>query len=101
MKLTLDFDDLTVGDIEDFEAACGIDITTLGPGNVPSKALAPLIWITQRRTNPAFTIEDARAVRISELEYEGPPAPAGPAALKAGSRPSRSSTATPRRKSAR
>ena len=101
MKLTLDFDELTVGDIEDFEAACGIDITAIGPGNMPTKALAPLIWITERRRNPAFTLEDARAVKFSDLEYGGPPAGAGPAGSRAGSRPSRSSTASPRRSSGR
>lgn len=101
MKLTLNFDELTVGDIEDFEAACGVDITAIGPGNMPTKALAPLIWITERRRNPAFTLEDARAVKFSDLEYGGPPAVAGPAGSRAGSRRSPGSTATPRRSSGR
>lgn len=101
MKLTINYDELTVGDVEDFEAACGIDITALGPGAVPTKALAPLIWITQRRVDPSFTLEDARRVRFTDLEIASPPAGAGPAGSTAGSRRSRSSTGTPRRKSVR
>jgi len=73
MKLTLNFDELTVGDIEDFEAACGVDITAIGPGNMPTKALAPLIWITERRRNPAFTLEDARAGEVQQPGVWRPP----------------------------
>lgn len=101
MKLTFDFDELTVGDIEDFEDACGIPIFEVKQGSVPTKALAPLIWISERRNNPAFTLDDARKVRVSDLEYGDPPAEAGDGASTAGSRRSQSSTGTPPRKSAR
>lgn len=105
MKLTLDFDELTVGDIEDFEAACQSDIFTMvkadGTLDVPLRAIAPLIWITERQRNPDYTLEDARRVKLSEIERGDPPAAAGPARSTAGSRRSPSSTGTPRRKSAR
>lgn len=101
MKLNMDFNQLEVGEAVDFEEACGIPISALGPGNVPAKALVALIWITQRRNNPEFTIEDARRVKFSELEFADPPAGAGSAGSTAGSRPSRNSTDTPQRKSGR
>lgn len=106
MKLTINIDDLTVGDIEDFDTACGIDFFTLvkadGKLDIPLRALAPLIWITERRTNPAFSLEDARRVKVTEIEPPDPPAAAGGGGRStAGSRRSQSSTGTRRKSSAR
>ena len=106
MKLTINIDDLTVGDIEDFEAACGLDFFSLvkagGKLDIPIRALAPLIWITERKSNPEFTLADARSVKMTEIEAPDPPAVAGPGARStAGSRRSQSSTGTRRQSSGR
>jgi hypothetical protein len=38
---------------------------------ITTKALKALIWITQRIEKPEFTLDDARRVRVSELELVG------------------------------
>ncbi len=74
MKIKLDVDQLTFGDIEDFEAHVGGDlmaaISGATSGTAPLKAMIGLIWICQRTIDPDFTLEDARKVKVSELEVE-------------------------------
>jgi hypothetical protein len=75
-KLRISEDDLTVGDLEDFEDIVGRPIGEVLPrtraeakGWVPSaKVLKALVFIAKRRDDPGFTIEDARRVRVTELE---------------------------------
>jgi hypothetical protein len=88
--LTVDEDEFTIGDLEDFEGVAGIGLDeALKPtfvldddGNKildekgrPEKtvrlsptALKALIWVTKRRTVPGFSVEDARNVRVTSLE---------------------------------
>lgn len=91
MRLTFNENDLTIGDLEDFEAAVGMQISeALRPvtvrddeGNVvrdpetgrpeqtvslSAKALKGLVWIAKRQEDPAFTLEDARSVKVTELD---------------------------------
>lgn len=96
-KLTINPADMTIGDLEDFEDIVGISMdkafkpvplldeagervyeldekgvnrpaTTV---DVSTKALKALIYIVNRMENPAFTLEDARKVKVSELELLG------------------------------
>ena len=93
VSLRIDPDILTIGDLEDFEDVVGAPIyevlsprPVIGPDGkkvldekgrpeletkIPTKALKALIWITQRVDNPAFTLDDARSVRVSALELVG------------------------------
>lgn len=91
MKLVVNPDDFTIGDLEDFEDAVGVPMNeALKPVpvrdpetnevvrgengrpelevKVSAKALRHLIWILHRRDNPDFTPEDARAIKVSSLE---------------------------------
>lgn len=72
MKIALNVDDLTLGEIEEMEQAAGIKLPELGSGS--AKATIALIWISQRRIDPAFTLEDARALKVTELEFADPTA---------------------------
>jgi hypothetical protein len=65
---------MTLGEVEEFEELTGIDITRM-PERPPAKALSALIFLQERRKNPQYTIEDARALKISELEVEEPDPP--------------------------
>lgn len=68
-NLVVDFDDLELGELEDFEEATGLDFTQMKPGKaLPVKALTALVWIVKRRTEPDFTIEDARKMKLSTVD---------------------------------
>lgn len=90
IHLRIDENELTLGDLEDFEDTVGASLmdalkqTPLKDEdgnkvldekgrpqmqvNVSAKALKALVWITQRKVNPVFSLEDARNVRVAALE---------------------------------
>lgn len=78
MKIKLNPNDLTFGDLEDFEQFTGKGLMdtfdTVGTnGNVQAldvKSVVGLLWISGRQQDPSFTLEQARKVKISELEIE-------------------------------
>lgn len=89
-KLRFNENDLTIGDLEDFEEVVGQSMDEVfspkakrdAEGNFvlddngkpvyvtsPSpKALKALVWIIRRKDNPEFTLDDARGVKVTELE---------------------------------
>ena len=94
-KITINFDedDLTLGDMEDFETVVGQtlleairphpvmgadgrperdeDGRPISEVNVTAKALKALVWITLRRDNPEFTLDDARNIKVGALNLGG------------------------------
>jgi len=88
--LTVDEDEFTIGDLEDFETVAGVSFVSAlkhtvvkddegktvfdAEGrpekevNLSPKALKALIWISKRRTDPSFTVDDARNVKVSAIE---------------------------------
>jgi hypothetical protein len=84
--LKIDPEDLTIGDLEDFEDIVGMsfdDAMAPGPDGKPkvtTKALKALVFLSKRREDPTFTLDDARAIKVSELQVgseEDPTAAAG------------------------
>lgn len=70
MKVKLNLEELTLREIEDFEAAGGLAISEVGAGKaLPARALRALVWIMQRREDPSFTFEAAGDVKVSELDF--------------------------------
>jgi len=90
-SMTFDENNLTIGDLEDFEDAIGVPLTeALKPVpvrdpetneivrdekgrpeqtiNMSAKVLKGLIWIANRHENPDFSLEDARSVKVTELD---------------------------------
>jgi hypothetical protein len=65
----MDIDSITLGDIEEIETYAGLPFGDIGE-NKPgvSKLRTALVWVLKRKENPAFTIEDARALSPNELE---------------------------------
>jgi hypothetical protein len=64
----MDIDTLTLGDIEDIENYAGLSFSDIGedkPG--VSKLRTALVWVLKRKSNPDFTIEDARNMTPDEL----------------------------------
>ncbi len=78
--LRFSVDSLTVGDLEDIEEITGIGIDDVmaalttgkvganGTIGVPIKVLKALVFVVYRASDPAFTLDDARKVRVTELE---------------------------------
>jgi len=83
--------ELTLGDIEDLENYTGftydeiLDLVPDSPNGkaskangkapkkaIPTKILVAIAWISQRKKNPNFTIEDARAITWVELGQSVP-----------------------------
>lgn len=69
---------ITVGDMEDLEEITGLSFGELldalgsadngGTLNIPIKVLKALVYVIYRQENPDFTLDDARKVRVTELE---------------------------------
>jgi hypothetical protein len=70
MKISIDMNTLTLGELEFFEEQSGLGIGDLAAGKSSTKALLALICIQERRTNPAFTMDDARKVPVSDIEID-------------------------------
>jgi hypothetical protein len=93
MKLHINPDAMTIGDLEDFEEITGKPFDKVLAGTVArddetgdilkddrgrpirevsmrAVDLKALIFVTQRAINPEFTIEDARKVRVTDLSIE-------------------------------
>ena len=70
---TLEFVDMSLGDIEDICAAAGIDIATFGGmldqsfNTFPPKALSAFIWVENRNKMKGLTLEDVRGIPATKL----------------------------------
>lgn len=74
----MDFDDITLGEIEEIEEYAGLPITDIGDMQKvgATKLRTALAWIIKRRENPDFTIQDAKNMKSQELfdlmDFESP-----------------------------
>lgn len=88
--LTLDPDDLTLGEMEEFEDLAGRPLSKMMQGDVVLdedgtprrdargkvlreldprvKDIIALVFLAKRRADPDFTLDDARKVKVSELQ---------------------------------
>ncbi|MDG4826019.1 hypothetical protein O7635_29570 [Asanoa sp. WMMD1127] len=96
LDLNLNPDELTLGDLEDFEAHTGTTIDKafktvpvfddetgerlfdekgrpITTTEVSAKTLVCLVWIVVRKSNPDFTVADARNVRVTSLTLSEAP----------------------------
>jgi hypothetical protein len=92
-NLRIDPDEFTLGDLEDFEDAAGVSFADAmkprfvldaygekkldkSDHNRPVMEVQPtprqlivLVWLSKRREDPAFTLADARAIRVTDLNF--------------------------------
>lgn len=89
--LNLDPESMDIGDLEDFEAITGQSLTAalkpkpvyengelqkdekgrpLKEMDLPVSVIKALVFLTKRKENPAFTLDDARSVKLSELNFK-------------------------------
>jgi len=63
----MDFEQLTLGEIEEMEMLLGISIDqAFADGNPKGRALRVFYFITQRRNNPEYKFEDTEKVTQAE-----------------------------------
>jgi hypothetical protein len=61
-------EDLTLGDIEEVEQYAGIPLASLGDEKAPKgKLMIGLAFVIKRRENPKFTLADAKAMSMKEI----------------------------------
>ena len=67
-KLELDFDSLTLDEVEIIEEHTGKDITDLVSMDViTAKVAKVLVWIARRRNEPELTIDQCGGMTLGEL----------------------------------
>jgi hypothetical protein len=76
--LRFSVESITVGDMEDLEEITGKSFGELmdllgnaesgGTMSIPIKVLKALVFIIGRQTDPGYTLEQARKVKVTELE---------------------------------
>ncbi|HKE67385.1 MAG TPA: hypothetical protein VKB59_22490 [Micromonosporaceae bacterium] len=67
-KLKVDLQDLTLGELDEIDEVLDRPLAELMGGKGQFRAMAAAAWIVKRRTDPAFTLEDARALRMGDME---------------------------------
>lgn len=88
MQITIDLNSLTLGDVEDLEEYCGVPIMELEgrlrSNRLSTRMLTGLVWIMRRKTEPEFTIAQARELKFTEFDVAYPKAGADAAEASAG-----------------
>lgn len=107
MQVNIDPQSLTLGDLEDWEAATGKDSAGLlakfdkggfSLQDLSVRELTVLVWISARKDDPGLTLDDVRASKLVDLELNRPLAGAG-GGSKNGSRSSAAASRGARPKS--
>lgn len=67
-EIAFDFDDLTIEEVETLEEITGLAIDEIqAKGAFRGKTLRAIVYITNRRVNPEFTVEDAGKVTVKAV----------------------------------
>ena len=86
-KILFDVDSMTLADLEKLEEAADAPVSaiiqSLTGGPLTARMIAAIVWMSRQKTNPAFTLEEARSLKIGEIQFaskESEPEPNPPAA---------------------
>lgn len=72
-SIVLDLDSMTLGELEVIEEVAGEQaVTMLMVNKMTAKALVAVAYVVKRRDNPAFSLADARALRVTSLKQPDP-----------------------------
>lgn len=67
-----DIDDMTMDEIEELEELIDVPLDSIGkPNTKKAKLMKAIVYIIEKRTNPAFTLEDAGKLKLSEINIAG------------------------------
>lgn len=64
--MDIDFDDMTLGELEAIEEMSGVVMSAVGT-TPPAKVLTAAACVVMRRTLPEFSLEEARAIKVRAL----------------------------------
>lgn len=64
----MNVDDLTLGEVEEVEQYAGVPLASLADDAAPKgKLMVSLAWILKRKTDPNFTLQQAKMLTSKEL----------------------------------
>jgi hypothetical protein len=67
--IDFDLDRLTLGELEEIEEIAGFEsVQRMMAGQMSAKALTAVAYIVKRQTDPDFTLEDARAIKVTAIK---------------------------------
>lgn len=70
MDISFDVEQLTVGDLEDLEEIVGASYEQIDFAKPSAKVIKALVYINGRHNDPAFTLEDARGVKVADMKFD-------------------------------
>jgi len=77
-SVVIDANTLTLGELEQIEDLTGRNVTAeLGRGQPSARTLTALVYVFKRRSDPAFTMEQARELNISSFRVDAAQDPKG------------------------
>lgn len=79
-KLRVDQSEITLGELADVEEMLGRSLSSAFEGG-QARAIAALVWVIKRRTEPDYPFDEALKVKIGDLDVvvpgSSPEAPSG------------------------
>lgn len=72
LDFQVDIDEFTLGEIDELEQAFGCKLEEIDLER--AKALVWMVYLTKRRKDPKYTLEQARAIKVSALPQPEEPA---------------------------
>lgn len=72
--IVLDLEAMDLGEMAMIEEVAGPEAAQLMmAGRMTAKAILAVVYVIKRRDNPAFTLEDAKAIKVSALKQPDDP----------------------------
>lgn len=72
-ELEFDLNELTLQEMCDLEEATGENAYSALSGGAPSaKILVGLVWLIKRRAEPGFSFDDAKKLKVVDLDFKVP-----------------------------
>lgn len=67
MAFEIDLNDFTLGEVEEIEQVAGVYFRDLFSSNKHGAGIAACLWVLKRRTNPDYTLADAKAEKLRDI----------------------------------
>lgn len=70
MKITVDLTTASLGEIEQFEVDSKMTWEEFTEGKSSIRGTMALICLQERRANPKYSMDDARKIKVGDVEFE-------------------------------
>lgn len=72
--IVLDMDAMTLGELDEIEDVAGVEaVKSMMAGHMTAKALIAVAYVVRRRDDPDFTLEAAKALKVTALKQPDAP----------------------------